>query len=331
MVAFPAFYFACLEGLKNRNKQMSELIKVFNLPFNERILVFHWPSMRPFIQATSKIAVGMSWKSGIAAELIGLPTDSIGTSIYHAKITLSSAEIFAWTFVLVSIAVVCEKLFLLLLEHSEGIGWKLALRATPRSEPAHGAAREVQVAKVSKNFDDRQIIFDLDVTLVSGSRLALYSPSGAGKTTTLRLLAGLEKPDLGHITNDNRVAIVFQEPCLFESRNAIENVHIFCCQYRSTVEVRQALEKVLPAHSLDKPVKELSGGMRRRVELIRTLLSRAELILLDEPFSGLDSKTLEQVYKVTNELLKDRTLVIATHAREDITALKAQEFEQHIS
>ncbi|HBT94811.1 MAG TPA: hypothetical protein DEB24_01265 [Coriobacteriia bacterium] len=324
LVAFPAFYFACLEGLKHRNVRMSELIRVFGLPLKERILVFHWPGIRPFIQATARIAVGMSWKSGIAAELIGLPMKSIGMNIYQAKITLSSAEIFAWTFVLVGITVLCEKLVLRLLECSEDHAWSLALRREPRGDMMQHAVHPVRIENVSKHFGERRIVSNFSVTLAPGSRLALFAPSGSGKTTFLRLLAGLEKPDMGRIEGNARVASVFQESCLFEGRSAIDNIRIFCSRYHSTTEIYAALEAVLPAHSLNRPVAELSGGMRRRVELVRALLSHADLILLDEPFSGLDSRTLEQAYKLTDELLGERTLVIASHVKEDIAGLNAE-------
>jgi len=333
LVAFPAFYFACREGLENRNRQLFELLKVFDLGRKDRLLVFHWPSIRPFIQATAKIAVGMSWKSGVAAELIELPLGSIGARIYQAKITLSSADIFAWTFVLVGLSLLCEKLFLLALDRSEDWAWHWALprwqhdgiKTGLAETPAQPASQKIVLSDLAKSYDDHVILRSLNQTLDPGTRWALQEPSGAGKTTLLRILAGLEKADAGTLQNPNKTAMLFQESRLFEKRNALENLQLLVGRTSALAEIRRTLEGILPAESLELPTSQLSGGMRRRVELVRALLAPAGLVLLDEPYSGLDVETAEQARRLTDRLLAGRTLVLASHDSTDARTLQAKD------
>jgi len=341
LVAFPAIYSAVFEALRTRNRQLSQLLKVFQVGSIKRALVFYWPTLLPFLLSVSRMAVGMSWKSGIAAELIGLPFGSIGVDIYHAKLTLSSAELFAWTAVIVLISLACEKLFLLALRKSETWTWHAALsRFKPEGglsssgepalsgEPDAGRfgspAAPTRLEDVSLSFDGQAILTQVSLLLQPGGRYALRGKSGSGKTSVLSLLAGLITPDSGTVQTNGKIAAVFQEARLFEQQSALENVQLLAGRFASREHIRDTLEQLLPADSLEKPVKELSGGMRRRVELVRALLTPSQLLLLDEPFAGLDDESRAQAQKLIIRELRGRTLVMATHEKTDIQALSLE-------
>ena len=143
--------------------------------------------------------------------------------------------------------------------------------------------------------------------------------SGVGKTTLARMIAGLEKPDFGEISGvPEAVSFMFQEDRLLPWFSARENV-----EYVSDKETADYyLEKVLLGGEKDTPVSDLSGGMKRRVALARALAYKSELVILDEPFKGLD---FELKKKMTALILEEkRRFLIITHEVEDAALLGAK-------
>ncbi|MCL2632360.1 MAG: ATP-binding cassette domain-containing protein [Coriobacteriia bacterium] len=321
LVAYPAIYFSVLEGLNQRDLQLNEMLEVFHVTGWRKLAAYYWPSILPFLQAACKTAVGMSWKSGVAAELIGLPMGSIGERIYRAKILLNSADVFAWTIVVVAISVVAELIFLRLLSHSDNWLWHLSLPKLYPGPTLPAAPTPITATDIKKQFVDKTVLANLSLTFEPGGRYAVFSPSGSGKTTLLRLLARLDSPDSGSITNTNRMSVVFQEARLFEKRNAVENIRLIVGSYVSDADIRSMLVCLLPADSLDLPTSQLSGGMRRRVELCRALLASSQVILLDEPFAGLDLANTAMAQELILSSLSGRTLVVVSHDPEDVELL----------
>lgn len=142
----------------------------------------------------------------------------------------------------------------------------------------------------------------------------LMGPSGRGKTTLARLLLGLETPDCGKVTVDGRLAAVFQEDRLCGQLSAEENVALVLKRGADKQTVRAALEQLgLPGSEQKKPVRQLSGGQKRRVALARALLAPADGLVLDEPFKGLDETALQIAMAWTREKAQGRWLLLITH------------------
>ena len=183
------------------------------------------------------------------------------------------------------------------------------------------------VENLTKRYGDQTLFENLSLHLKPGSRSVVFGPSGRGKTTFLRLLAGLEKPDAGRIRLPREgVAYQFQEPRLFPSFSAMENLLAVRPKGVSLKEVRQRAEQLLTAFGLspedmEKLPAQLSGGMQQRVALVRALLSERPVLLLDEPFRGLDGETRETVVKALLPHLEEKTLVLVTHDRRDAADL----------
>lgn len=121
-MVFPVFYIHILEALTQTDQKLLDMAKVFRVSFLKKIRYLYLPQLFPFLFSASSLAVGMAWKSGIAAEIIGLSKDSIGNQLYQAKIYLMTPELFAWTFVIVFLSILCEQMvkgvsFLLLREN----------------------------------------------------------------------------------------------------------------------------------------------------------------------------------------------------------------------
>ncbi|MDD3692738.1 MAG: ATP-binding cassette domain-containing protein [Oscillospiraceae bacterium] len=150
--------------------------------------------------------------------------------------------------------------------------------------------------------------------------VCLFGPSGCGKTTLLRLIAGLERPHQGKITGIDKLktAFVFQENRLLDWHTALENVAVVNKGPHARQIAAKWLERVgLGGEELKKP-RELSGGMKRRVAIARALAANADILLLDEPFVGLDEKL---VLSISHQILKayaGKLLVFVTHSAKQV-------------
>lgn len=112
LIVIPIIYQNVLEGLRAENRKMQEVATVFRLPWCKRFRYIELPKLRPFLLSACRVTIGMAWKAGIAAEIIGVPNGSIGKMLYTAKIYLDTDDLLAWTIIIVVISVVAEKVFL---------------------------------------------------------------------------------------------------------------------------------------------------------------------------------------------------------------------------
>ena len=118
LMVLPVLYGAVRTGIESADPQLLEMARVFRLPLARRVKAIWLPAVLPAFRQGCSVALGICWKSGVAAEVIGLPDGSIGDALYRAKITLSTGELFAWTFVIILLSAAFEKLFLALLDNA---------------------------------------------------------------------------------------------------------------------------------------------------------------------------------------------------------------------
>ena len=116
LMVLPVLYSAVRTGIESADVQLLEMAQVFRLSLARRVKAIWLPAILPAFRQGCSVALGICWKSGVAAEVIGLPDGSIGDALYRAKITLSTGELFAWTFVIILLSAGFEKLFLALLD-----------------------------------------------------------------------------------------------------------------------------------------------------------------------------------------------------------------------
>lgn len=164
--------------------------------------------------------------------------------------------------------------------------------------------------QVCKSFDGKPVLREVSWRVEPGELWRIEGPSGVGKTTLLRLLMGLEQADAGAVigTKGLRFDPVFQEDRLVEHWNALENVRLVGGQEGKTL-----LGALLPKDALSQPVRTLSGGMRRRVALARALAAEGDILVLDEPFAGLDEANAQHAFAVALGARRGRALVLVSH------------------
>ena len=120
LMVLPVLYTGTLSGIRAMDKQMLEMAQVFQIPAPRRVRYVYLPQVLPYFRAACASALGLCWKSGIAAEVIGMPTGSIGERLQQAKIYLDTPDLFAWTLVIVLVSLAFERLFLALLQIATG-------------------------------------------------------------------------------------------------------------------------------------------------------------------------------------------------------------------
>ncbi len=181
---------------------------------------------------------------------------------------------------------------------------------------------------LSKSFGSRSVIEELSFSLRRAERLAIMAHSGAGKTTLLRIFAGLEKPDHGSVTmTTNSTAFLFQEARLFPFLTVEENILLpYKAQKRpfqgEDQNAFQAWLKVCGLHPFAHYYPyQLSGGMKKKTALVRALLGKPELILMDEPFHSIDKQSVQNMVHFMSSFNADATLLLVSHNMEEINQI----------
>jgi NitT/TauT family transport system ATP-binding protein len=179
----------------------------------------------------------------------------------------------------------------------------------------------VEMKNITKRFPGIVANNNVTIQIKKGEKIALMAPSGQGKTTLLRLICGLEKADRGSLSVEGKISVVFQEDRLFEGFSVYENVYSVCRNPQISEEV---LRGVLLWEERDKLPTQLSGGMARRVAIARALAFCHDILILDEPFKGLDEETKRTVAEFIKGREEDKTLLFITHDREEAALLEAE-------
>ena len=210
---------------------------------------------------------------------------------------------------------------------------------TARADEIGHVAGRLSVEAVGKSFGDSPVLHDITLDVAPGEIVALLGPSGCGKTTLLRCIAGLERIDQGVVTVEGRVVadghaherperrrvgMVFQDWALFPHLSVADNVgYGLDREARGSGRVDESLEMVGLAGLGDRMPATLSGGQQQRVALARALAPRPSVLLLDEPFSNLDTGLRVQVRAEVHRLLTDLgiTAMFVTHDQEEAFVL----------
>lgn len=185
--------------------------------------------------------------------------------------------------------------------------------------------REIVLRGVTRRFGDQAVLDGLDLTLRGGRVTALMGPNASGKTTAARLVLGLDGPDSGVVEGRDglRCAAVFQEDRLCGHLSAVENLRLVL-PHADWHRVDDELARVgLVGEARTKPVRDLSGGQRRRAAIARAMIVEAEFVVLDEPFTGIDVEAKPLVLDYVRDRAAGRTVLLITHDRAEARALGA--------
>lgn len=190
----------------------------------------------------------------------------------------------------------------------------------------------IQIEDVSVSFDGKQILNHVSLVIKPQSTICIMGDSGAGKSTLLKLLMGLIKPDSGRVLGvaHRKISVVFQEDRLCEQLSAIKNVMMVLEGKQKREIAREHLLELIEPEVIEQPVIQFSGGMKRRVSIARAFAYPSDIILMDEPFTGLDADTKKKVIQYMIKHKRQRTVIFVTHDCSDASALMTDEVV-HIS
>lgn len=173
---------------------------------------------------------------------------------------------------------------------------------------------DIEIKSICKAYGENQVLKDLSLSFPKGKVTCIMGQSGCGKTTLLRILAGLEKPDSGTVEGiPEKLSFVFQDDRLCEDFSAVSNLRFVTGRAKPKSETVRHLNELGLGDSLKKPVRELSGGMKRRVAIARAICYESELVILDEPFKGLDDELKKEVIDYVLKYTSEKTVIIVTH------------------
>lgn len=316
LMALPGVYFSLAEGLAQVNKPLEQMFRMHGVRGWRLFCAHTWREVLPFVLSCARAVIGMGWKAGVAAELIGMAVGTVGERIYQAKLLIETADLLAWTVLVVAASWACERALVWLLQASGSVAWRAAVRTHGHGARGRaGAAGDSAAAGLALAVGDRApwapALDGLVLNVPAGGRICVMGASGAGKTTLLALAAGECAP----------CSMVFQDARLIEDASALDNV-LVCADARVDASSAAALLRLLvPGINVHACVAELSGGQRRRVEIARALLCPGGAVILDEPFTGLDAAARDATAEVVLDLLDGRALLLATHDAADTQAL----------
>lgn len=182
----------------------------------------------------------------------------------------------------------------------------------------------IEIKEVSKSYE-KKVLDKVSFQVEPGSIMVITGPSGTGKTTLLNIMMGLVLPDSGEVLGiPEKKSCVFQEDRLLEHFTVEENLKLV--SELPVNELKKECQILLGENEFSQKVEEFSGGMKRRVAILRALLTSSDVIFMDEPFKGLDAELKKRVIQYTLEKKKDRTLFVVTHDAGEAEQLRANYF-----
>lgn len=343
VMVLPVIYINVLQAFRQVDNNMLEMARVFRVSVSRRIRFIYLPCVLPAFISACKIGLGFCFKSGIAAEVIGLPAKSIGGELYKSKLYLMTDELFAWTIVIILMSVFFEGICIYILNRFSLMAKKVhrvhvdadSGRQTGNGTCAkHRAAGEhvwnmtedrdidtfsVEFNRISKSFGRQNVLKNVNLIVRAGSPKCIMGISGMGKTTLLKVLLGLLKSDSGQVfvPEGKRMSAVFQEDRLIEDADVYTNVYCVLGRAFDREIVDKHLEMTGLSGTGEKLVKELSGGMKRRIAVIRAVLANPDILVLDEAFKGLDDESRDIVIHYIRKYCENKVIILVSHNREE--------------
>lgn len=182
------------------------------------------------------------------------------------------------------------------------------------------------ITDINKTYGEHRVLEHFSLHIEEGRTTCIMGRSGCGKTTLLRILMGLEQADEDFGGSREMAAMkksaVFQEDRLCENLSVMANIRLTCPD-RTKAQIQEEMREVDLEGCAGQPVHELSGGMKRRVALLRALLAPGDILFLDEPFKGMDEETRQKVIAYTARKCQGRTVLFVTHDEREAGLMKA--------
>lgn len=314
LMALPIIYTNILSGIRNVETKYIELAEIFDVRGIKKFLYVYVSNIFPFFYSACSLSLGLCWKSGIAAEVIGIVRNTIGERVYDSKIYLDTLNLFTWTLIIIFLSFVFEKIILHILNIllKKLTHMKIDVKEDSDLDLDN---KDIIIKNVSKSYGNKKVLENISLKIKKDETVCIMGVSGLGKTTFLNILMGLDKDFSGEIIglSHKKISAVFQEDRLFENLSVMTNLNFPFKKSMDSDFFEKHLKKMGLENILFEEVKTLSGGMKRRVAILRSLIYNSGIVFMDEPFMGLDFSTKQKIIEYIKEMTKGRTLILITH------------------
>lgn len=324
LTMYPLLTENLLKGLMNRRDSWKMLARQFHLNAWNRLFQINYPQLKPYLFSGLASAVGFGWRAIIMGEVLSQCVDGIGKRMKEAQVFIDVPELIAWTLVAIVLSWLTDKLISRLSDWQPSVRYR---HSAVELQAVSLQPNDICLTDVSYSYG----VHHMNIVLKAGKIYALSAPSGQGKTTLLQLLNGTLKPTGGEITGlPQQTANLFQEPTLLPQLTAKENIMLGGAAYYDRAILEQQSLRLLAAFQLEKQAEmfpaALSYGQQQRVALARALIFPAGLLLLDEPFNGLDVELRQLVARFLVEWQQEKqaTVVFSSHHVDEIKAMNAE-------
>ncbi len=340
IIVLPSVYTNVMTGYDRVERDMKEMSRIYRISVLARIRYMYLPHVLPALFAACQVGIGLAFKSGVSAEVIAQTTQSVGYELYQAKLYLNTDRLFAWTMIIIILSTLFSQLVKLLFRELEQLVVQSHTLGKVRQKISFGTSNGEETGEmmlklqdVSKSYGKHRVIEHISLNAKQGDVIALMGESGVGKTTLGNLMIGgfrhyEGKIEMHHI---HRIGVVFQENRLLEYSDVYTNLYYITQSKYHINQDRGTYDEILEHLGLKDSgrikIQNLSGGMKRRVAIARALLVQPDLLLLDEPFHGLDGQLKEQVINYIKESSNQRITVFITHSRSEAEKMGAKIIE----
>lgn len=329
---FPILYQNILTGLEQTDLKLIEMAKVFGKSRINQFKTIYLPTSKSIIFDGVSTAMGFGWRAVIIGEVLAQPFRGIGTSMKQAQAFINVSELIAWTVVAIGVSYMFEGIIKTLskIKFKNTVTGKVDFKLIQRSKEPD--LMMINASNLNKNLNNKTILQSFSSDFDNSIITCIKGPSGIGKTTLLRLISKLEKPDKGDVTYNNckRFAYAFQDLRLIPWLTISENIGYAVSKQSHKHEKINMIMYLLKNLELEEQAQkypdELSGGQQQRVGLARALAAQSEILLLDEPLTGLDNELKIRIMNFISVWISNYQPIVvwATHENIQLNNLKVR-------
>jgi ABC-type nitrate/sulfonate/bicarbonate transport system, ATPase component len=318
MTMFPVLCENIIKGVQSLNNNYEKLAFVYQINFCTKARYIYWPSLKPFVESGCVTAFGFGWKAIIMGEVLSKPFAGIGVEMRTAQMFINVPDLIAWTFIAIVVSFMLTEALRYLLKRK----WQTIIsRGQNHKKISNQSSANLKISGITKQYDGNTLFERISYEIPFGSICLITGASGKGKTTLLNIVGGITKSDEGTIEYSGaKKACLFQNQILLPWLTAKENILITAPKDTVVSSVTELLNALEIGELSDKHPNQLSGGQRQRVALARALASESQLLLIDEPFTGLDKELTEKVASLLVSWVKTHhvTMIVAMHEATDL-------------
>lgn len=323
LVMFPILCQNLTGGLEKLNSDLTVMAQQFHIGLVNKFTQIIYPQIKPYLFSGLASSMGYGWRAIIMGEVLAMTDFGIGKQLKDAQYHLDVSSLVAWTIVAIGISYIFD----VLIKKLSRLNFPILFIKQKSSDIIPS---DIVLDNITFSYPERSILKDYSLKLEKGHSYALLGNSGVGKTTLMSIIGGWRKASKGSISSIQNAAVVFQSPMLINQLNPVQNImltlaNIYPKQQAQKIAI-DILQTVGLGNHLDAAVTHLSYGQQQRVAIARALSFPAEVVLMDEPFKGLQPSLTNQLIDLTLELQRKHNFVFLfiTHHMREVEYMQAE-------